>query len=312
MNLNVKKILVAPSTFCGFDDTPFQILKDNGFEIVKNKYEKKLNENQLLELSKDCIGIIAGTEKYSREILKNLPRLKVISRLGVGIDNIDVDYAMKKNIAIFKTLQSPALAVAEMTVALILNILRNVTNSNNNLKNGNWNKQMGSLFSGKTLGIIGLGSIGKELVKICRGFNLNILAYDIFEDNNFKKTHNIKYVELNNLLSESDIITIHLNLSKDTQKLIDQSNLEKLKKNAIIINTARGEIIDELALKNHLEKKKIRGAGLDVFTSEPYYGELTNLENTILTPHISSYAREIRIKMELESSNNLIKGLNEN
>ena len=311
MNLNEKKILVAPSTFCGYDDTPYQILKDNGFKIVKNKYKQKLNEDQLLELSKDCIGIIAGTEKYSREILEDLPRLRVISRLGVGMDNIDVEYAIKKNIAIFKTLQSPVLAVAEMAVAHILNILRNVSSSNNNLKNGNWNKEMGSLFSGKTLGIIGLGAIGKELVKICRGFNLNILAYDKFEDKNFADAHNIKYVKLDNLLRKSDIISIHLNLSKDTDKLIDENKLKKLKKDAVIINTARGEIIDELALKNHLEKKKIQGAGLDVFTNEPYYGELTKLENIILTPHISSYAKEIRIKMELESSNNLIKGLNE-
>ena len=311
MNLNEKKILVAPSTFCGFDDTPFQILKNNGFEIIKNKYKKQLNENQLLELSKDCIGIIAGTEKYSRKILKDLPRLRVISRLGVGMDNIDVEYAIKKNIAIFKTLQSPALAVAEMTVAHILNILRNVTNCNNNLKNGNWNKEMGSLFSGKTLGIIGLGAIGKELIKICKGFNLEVLAYDKFEDKNFADAHAVKYVNLNKLLRESDIISIHLNLSKDTDKLIDKNKLKKLKKDAVIINTARGEIIDEVALKNHLENKLIQGAGLDVFSSEPYYGKLTNLKNVILTPHISSYAKEIRIKMELESSNNLIKGLNE-
>ena len=311
MNLKENKILIAPSTFCGFDKTPYQILKDNGFDIVKNKYEKKLNEEQLFELSKDCIGVIAGTEKYSRTIIKGLPRLKVISRLGVGMDNIDVEYAAQKNIAIFKTLQSPSLAVAEMTVALILNILRNITTSSNNLKNGIWSKEMGSLFSGKTLGIIGLGEIGKELVKICKGFKLKILAYDKFEDKNFAKKHAVKYVDLENLLIQSDIISVHLNLSKETDKLINGNKLKNIKKNAVIINTARGEIIDEVSLINLLENKLIQGAGIDVFSVEPYNGDLINFENAILTPHISSYAKEIRIKMELESVQNLVKGINE-
>ena len=292
----------------GIDKAGQVALEEAGFNVDTNN----IPQDDLAERLSDYeVLLVRSATKVRKDLIDLCPNLKMIGRGGVGMDNIDVEYAIKKNIAIFKTLQSPALAVAEMTVAHILNILRNVTNCNNNLKNGNWNKEMGSLFSGKTLGIIGLGAIGKELIKICKGFNLEVLAYDKFEDKNFADAHAVKYVNLNKLLRESDIISIHLNLSKDTDKLIDKNKLKKLKKDAVIINTARGEIIDEVALKNHLENKLIQGAGLDVFSSEPYYGKLTNLKNVILTPHISSYAKEIRIKMELESSNNLIKGLNE-
>ena len=179
------KILIAPSTFSSFNESPIKIIKDNNFEIIKNEYGKKLNYEQLLNLSKDCVGIIAGTEKYTKETLSQMPALKVISRLGVGMDNIDLDFATKKNIKIYKTETSPSLAVAELTLAHILNLLRKVTLSNNNLKKGNWVKSMGMLLTGKKLGIIGLGNIGKKLVKLCSGFNLEIIAYDKYEDQNY-------------------------------------------------------------------------------------------------------------------------------
>jgi len=168
---------------------------------------------------------------------------------------------------------------------------------------------LGELFSGKTLGIVGLGTIGKQLVKLLKGFNLNIIAYDLHQDEIFAKEHDIQYNEFEILLNKSDIVSIHLNLTDDTNKLFDFNILKKMKRNAILVNTSRGEIINEEDLIKALNEKLIQGAGLDVFENEPYNGSLINYDNVILTPHIGAYAKEIRMQMELEATQNLIMGL---
>jgi len=254
-------------------------------------------------------GVIAGTELYSEEILSQLPNLKVISRLGVGLDNIDLTFAKSQGLKIYKTNTTPALAVVELTLGLILNLLRKINVQNNQLKQGAWEKQLGELFSGKTLGIVGLGTIGKQLVKLLKGFNLNIIAYDLHQDEIFAKEHDIQYNEFEILLNKSDIVSIHLNLTDDTNKLFDFNILKKMKRNAILVNTSRGEIINEEDLIKALNEKLIQGAGLDVFENEPYNGSLINYDNVILTPHIGAYAKEIRMQMELEAAQNLIMGL---
>tara|TARA_Y100000590_G_scaffold211779_2_gene240001 strand:- start:22123 stop:22911 length:789 start_codon:yes stop_codon:yes gene_type:complete len=253
-------------------------------------------------------GIIAGTELYSKEILSQLPNLKVISRLGVGMDNIDLPYAKSMDIKVYKSKTTPAISVVELTLGLIIDLLRKINFQNNQLKAGVWSKQMGELLTGKTLGIVGMGNIGKQLAILLRGFNLNIFAYDLFEDESFAKEHNINYVELDLLLKKSDIVTIHLNLTDDTNKLFDYNIFKKMKRNAFLINTSRGEIINEEDLIRALDEKLIKGAGLDVFVNEPYNGQLINYDNVIITPHIGAYAKEIRIQMEIEATNNLIDG----
>ena len=169
---------------------------------------------------------------------------------------------------------------------------------------------MGELLTGKTLGIVGMGNIGKQLVKILRGFNINIIAHDLHQDEKFANEFNMHYVELDSLLQKSDIVSIHLNLTDKTNKLFGYDAFKKMKRNAIVINVSRGEIIDEKGLVKSLDSKLIQGAGLDVFENEPYKGSLVNYDNVILTPHIGAYAKEIRMQMELEAAQNLIKGLN--
>jgi D-3-phosphoglycerate dehydrogenase len=168
---------------------------------------------------------------------------------------------------------------------------------------------MGCLLYGKTLGIIGLGTIGKALVQISKGFHFNILAFDNQADNTFAKENDVTYSDLRTLLKSSDIVAIHLNLSDQTKYIIDQNKIKLMKPNAILINTSRGEIIDENALYEALKNNQLAGAGLDVFKNEPYNGQLTEIENVVLTPHIGGYAKELRIKMEIEAAQNLIKGL---
>ena len=306
----MRRVFISTTTFSQFSNEPIQLLMSQGYDVVHNQLGRKLSEEEIKNEITDYDGILAGTETYSALVLTKATGLKVISRLGVGLDNIDLDFAKKRNIRIYKTQTAPAPAVAELTLGLILNLLRKISEQNHQLKNGIWKKQMGELLTGKTLGIVGMGNIGKQLVKILRGFNLNIIAHDLHQDEKFAKEFNIHYIELDSLLQKSDIVSIHLNLTDETNKLFDYNTFKKMKRNAIFINVSRGEIIDEKGLVKSLDEKLIQGAGLDVFENEPYKGSLVNYDNVILTPHIAAYAKEIRMQMELEAAQNLIKGLN--
>lgn len=304
------KIKVTTSSFGGSSIEPINILNENFSDIEFNKLNRKLNSDELINFAYNADGIIAGTEIYNKRILNNLQNLKVISRLGVGVDNIDLKETKLRNIKIYKSQTSPAPAVAELTLSLMLNVARKVSNHSQSIKTGIWKKEMGILLRNKTLGIIGLGNIGKNIVKLVAGFKFNIIAFDEFEDKEFSENYNIKYCSLNELISSSDIITVHLSLNEKTNGLISKNYLNRTKKGVIIINTSRGEIIDENALCDLLISNHIYGAGLDVFSEEPYHGPFNELDNVVLTPHIAAYAKEIRIQMELESVNNLLKGLN--
>jgi D-3-phosphoglycerate dehydrogenase len=305
----MQNIFLAPTTFGQFSDQPMQLFKQNDFMIHSNQLGRKLQSKEIIKLANNAHCIIAGTELYTKDVLEQLPKLKVISRLGVGIDNIDLVTARERNIKVYKTKTTPAPAVAELAIGLMIDVSRYVSKSNQLLKSDIWKKEMGTLLYGKTLGIIGLGTIGKTLVKLVDGFNFNILAYDLFHDDIFQIENNITYCNLNTLLKESDIVSIHLNLSEQTANMVSTQQLELMKPDSILINVSRGEIVDEYALYKILKDKKILGAGLDVFKEEPYSGPLTQLDNVVLTPHIGSYAKQIRMLMETEAAKNIIKGL---
>ena len=302
-------IFLAPTTFSQFSDSPTDLLNKKGYSYNKNNYGRKVSSSEIVELAKESVGIIAGTEPYTKEVLQKLPHLKVISRLGVGMDNIDLETAKAMDIKVYKTQTTPAQAVAELVVGLMIDVGRKISIQFSELKNGTWNKQMGELLHGKTLGIIGLGTIGKTLVKLVKGFNFNILAFDIFHDEGFAKENNIAYCSLDNLLSNSDIVSTHLNLSNNNIGLMGEKQFAIMKPSSIFINTSRGEVVDEKALYHALKSKEIGAAGIDVFQKEPYKGQLKDLKNVVLTPHIGSYAKEIRIQMEIEATKNLINGL---
>ena len=305
----MKNIFIPTTTFAQFSTTPLQLFEENGYNVVLNDKGRKLNEDELVEKIPDFDGILAGTEVYSKRVLNKAVKLRAISRLGVGIDNIDLEFAKKKGIRVYKTWTTPAPAVAELTLGLMLDVVRKITVHHQNLISGRWQKQMGNLLKGKTLGIVGLGTIGKTLVRLVKGFNFNILAFDLFYDNKYAEEHKINYCDIDTLLSQSDIVSIHLNLTADTKGIMSKERLNKMKPESILINTSRGEIIDEEILYKALKEKNILGAGLDVFNEEPYSGLLTELDNVVLTPHIGAYAKELRIKMEIEAAENIIKGL---
>ncbi len=279
------KVLIAPSSF----DT--SLLKD--YEVIHNPYGRKLSSHEVITLGWDCTGIIAGLEEYSKDVIQSLVRLKCISRCGVGTDNIDMAQAKERGIAVRNT-PSPARAVAELTVALIFNLLRGVSFCDREMRKGNWTKFTGELIQTKTVGILGCGRIGQEVENILLGgCQVRTVACDIGGD-------------LTGLLKQSDILTIHVSGNKC---LIGKQELRMMKKGACLINTSRGGVVDEQALYETLKSKHLAGAALDVFTEEPYLGKLRELDNVILTPHIGSYTRETRKEMECQAVQNLLESL---
>ena len=293
------KVFIATSSFSELTTSVKAIAKKKNFLFKKNPLKKKLTSDQLVKYAKDCNYIIAGTEIYNQKTLDKLTKLKYIFRLGSGVDNLDIDYLKKKKIKFKKSIVTPEIAVAELIVGYIFSIYRHIVDHNNDLKNKIWKKRMGSILNGKTLGIIGYGKVGKYLYKLLKDFGVKILVND-------KKKINIENTNINKLIKKSDIISLNTNLYSK-EKLLDKKKLKLCKKNCIIINTSRPEVIDYDYLYLMLKTKKILGAGLDVFMKEPYLGKLTNLNNVILTPHIGSYSKEIRSKMEKEALKNILK-----
>ena len=291
------KVFIATSSFSELTTSVKATAKKKNFLFKKNPLKKKLTSDQLVKYAKDCNYIIAGTEIYNQKTLDKLTKLKYIFRLGSGIDNLDIDYL--KKIKFKKSIVTPEIAVAELIVGYIFSLYRHIVEHNNDLKNKIWKKRMGSILNGKTLGIIGYGKVGKYLYKLLKDFGVKILVND-------KKKINIENTNINKLIKKSDIISLNTNLYSK-EKLLDKKKLKLCKKNCIIINTSRPEVIDYDYLYLMLKTKKILGAGLDVFMKEPYLGKLTNLDNVILTPHIGSYSKEIRSKMEKEALKNILK-----
>lgn len=305
-------IFISTSTFAQFSKAPLELLEAKGHKAVVNKLGRKLNVEEISDVIGNYSGILAGTELYTKEVLDKAKNLKVISRLGIGLDNIDQECTHTKGIKILKTKTTPVLSVAELSLGFILDLLRLISFHNQQLKNKCWKKHAGSLLYGKTLGIIGVGTIGKKLIEITKGFNLTYLGFDICKDNEFASKNKLTYCDLDDLLKNSDVVSVHLNLSEQNYGLIDLKHLMKMKKCAILINTSRGQIINEPDLEKALKEKIIAGAGLDVYENEPYQGSLLEYDNIITTPHIGSYAKEIRMAMELEAAENLIKALEDN
>lgn len=296
----MKKIAITTSSFGEYDQSPLDILKKK-YEVVLNPYKRKLSEKETVEVCRDMVGIIAGVETLNESVLKELKSLKVISRCGVGMENVDLNAAKKLKIKVFNTPSGPTLSVVELTMGFILNLLRQTYKADADIKDGRWEKRMGNLLYGKKVGIIGFGRIGQKLAELLKAFSCEVAYADPFVNN--KK---YKKLTLEKLLSWADIISIH---AAGKELILSKEKLSLMKKGSWVINVARGEAIDEAALLEALKSGHLAGAALDVFHQEPYQGPLKDLDNVILTPHIGSYAKEARVQMEIESAKNLMEGL---
>jgi len=301
------KITITTTSFATFDDQPLRLLEDSGFEVVLNPHGRKLSGDEVVELATDVVGLISGTEPLNKTVLEKLVLLKVISRCGVGMDNVDLEAARQMNIKVFNTPFGPTLAVSELTVGLIFDLLRKTTLMDREMRAGIWKKHMGSLLNGKRVGIIGFGRIGQKTAELLRAFGCEIGYYDSVRIEELKDLR-VNRMELDELLRESDLITIHVS-GKYEKPLLGNREIDLMKKGTWLVNVARGGVVDEEALLNALKNGRLAGAALDVFEKEPYNGLFKVLDNVILTPHIGSYAKEARVEMEMQAAKNLIEGL---
>jgi D-3-phosphoglycerate dehydrogenase len=306
MTINV---FIALSSFAKHGTYPLDILIKNGFNIKINDSGMRLTSEQIIELAKDANGIIAGVEPYTRNVLESLPKLQCISRAGVGTDNIDYKTANSKKISIQNTPDVIVTPVAELTLAMILSLLRMLIPINNEMKNGKWEKITGSNLENKKVGIIGAGKIGKRVAELIHSFGAEILVCDPVMDVEWAEKLSINYVNIKDIFLNCDIITLHTS-KIDDQFLIGHEEIKLFKKGTILINTSRGNAIDESALKFGLDNNILSGIGLDVYQNEPYSGKLASYKNVILTPHVATLTSESRLAMEIQASENLVEFFN--
>ena len=299
----MKKVLISTSSFGKADNTPLKACQEK-CEVILNPYGRKLTTEEFIELTADVDAVIAGVETITREALISRPNIKVISRCGVGMDSVDQTACKELGIKLYNTPNAPVESVAELTVTIILDALKNVSNMNADLKAGNWNKMTGFMLKGKCVGIIGMGRIGCRVAELLSAFGAEIAYADIGDLKN-----GYTYMTKEELLKWADIVTIHASACEEGSYIIGKDEIEKMKKTAFLINTSRGKFVDEEALYEALNAGRIQGAALDVYSEEPYKGDLCQLNNIILTPHISSSAKEGRAVMEMEAVKNLFIGL---
>jgi len=304
------RILVTSTSFSKVDPLPMQRLRESGCEVVENPLKRPLRENELRPLLGNVDGVIAGLDEFTRGALTDSKRLKVISRYGVGVDNVDLKAAKDLGIKVVTTPEVNTQAVADLTFGLVLALSRMIPQADQSTKSGNWGRYIGRAVHRKVLGIVGLGRIGKAVAERAKGFSMRILAYDIREDHAFAKSAKIEYCPLDTLVSTSDFISLHCDLNPRSKGIIGARELNLMKKTAYLINTARGGLIEEESLYEVLRNGKIAGAGLDVYLNEPpQESPLLSLDNIIATPHIGSYTHEALLEMGLGAVDNLIRNL---
>ena len=287
---------------------------EKSFDVTINPLGRKIKNEEVYKQVYKADYVIAGTEKYDQELLSKLVNLKGISRVGIGIDNIDLDIAAKNNIKIFNTPEEPAKGVAELTLAFILNLLREISSHQLNLNQGNWEKTLGKSLNEATISLIGGGRVAKNVSKFLLSAGVKkIKVFDILDlsaDPDWRH-ESISICEFEECLSNSDIVSLHVPMNEKNKNMISKKELLVMGKNSYLINVSRGGLINEEDLYEALNSNLIKGAALDVFATEPYEGRLLDCKNLIATPHVASSTEYVRDQMERRACENLINLLDE-
>ncbi len=300
------KILITTSSF-DLEAPEIKALEKTGYEVVLNPYKRRLSEEEVSGLlTPDITGMIAGVEPLTRKVIEGAQGLKVISRCGTGMDNVDHEAAQERGVALCNTPDAPAKAVAELTVGLIFSLLRTIPVQDRSIRAGEWERPMGRLLSEQAVGLVGFGRIGKLVAGHLKAFGCEILFYDPF----VQQSDLGESLPLDVLLARSDIISLHMPANEQTRNMVDAAFLQKMKKGSYFVNTARGELVDEEALASAVLNGQLAGAALDVYKEEPYNGPLAQLSNVVLSAHTGSYAKETRAQQEAEAARNLLEALN--
>jgi D-3-phosphoglycerate dehydrogenase / 2-oxoglutarate reductase len=302
----VSKVLITTSSFNLGNFAQAKSLHDAGISIEVNPHGRRLSEDEVAELvATDVIAILAGLEPLTDRVLSNAKSLRVIARCGTGLDSVDLQAASRLGIDVFNTPDAPTQAVAELTIAHMLNSLRHISTTDSNMRSGKWTPTMGSLLATKTVGLIGVGRIGSAVAKLAQAFGARVIGFDPVVS-----SHNsVELLSLDEVLNQADIVSLHVPINDQTHHIVNASAISRMKPGSIVVNVSRGGLIDESALHDALKTQHLSGAALDCFEDEPYSGPLLQIPGVHVTAHMGSYARETRDLMEVEASTNLVNGL---
>ncbi len=286
-------------------------LEETGIQTLYNPWHGGRTEEEMIALLEGVDAVLADLDPFTARVLLAADRLKVISRPGVGYDAIDVNAATARGVAVCTTPGANRHSVAELTLALILQCARKIMENEAEVRRGGWDRVVGKEIAGSTLGIVGLGTIGKEVAQRARAFEMRVLAYDLMQDQQFAEEHQVTHVSLEQLLRESDYVSLHVFLDQRTHHLMNAERLAMMKPTAYLINTARGPVVDEEALIQALKEKRIAGAALDVFAHEPLPTDspLRALENVYLYPHLAGSTQEVFRASGMMAAENAIRVL---
>jgi phosphoglycerate dehydrogenase-like enzyme len=303
----MSKVLIGPTILKGLQAPFVDVLKNAGFELFYHGSPKQLNEEQLLAALPGVSASLAGSEPYTARVLAAHPQLRVIARAGVGYDAVDVDAATRAGVAVCIVPGTNQGAVAEHTFALMLALTKDVVAQHLGVKAGGWPRGATLPLRSRTLGLAGLGRIGKAVATRALAFEMRVLAYDPFPDAAWAAAHGVPLVPMDQLLEESDFVSLHMPAMAETAHLIDAKALARMKPTAFLINTSRGAVVDEAALYAALKEKRIAGAGLDVFEQEPPGPTpLLGLDNVVLTPHAAGVDLKSRDDMACSAAEAIV------
>ena len=297
------RALITTVPFGEVDSAALGLLDEAGIEYVINPIGRRLTEAELVSMVPGFDVLIAGTEPITEQVMEAGSRLRLISRVGVGLDNVDLIAARDRGIAVAYTPDGPADAVAELTIGLALSLLRGVYLANTAVRQGVWKRIQGRRLARVTVGVVGVGRIGRRVIRLLSAFGTRILANDLAP---VTLDEQVRWVDKPTLYREADLVTLHVPLTRLTRNLVGAKELAMMQPAALLINTCRGGVVSEAALAAALRGGQIAGAAVDTFTEEPYNGELVKLATCLITPHMGSMSADCRLRMEHGAARNAV------
>jgi D-3-phosphoglycerate dehydrogenase len=298
------RVLITAAPFAQIDRRPFEWLDAAGIEHVTNPYGRRLTESELANLIPGFDALIASTEPITARVMSAAPTLRMISRVGIGLDSVDLIAARRRGICVAYTPDAPAPAVAELTIGLMVSLLRSIHVAHAQMRAGEWQRLMGRRLSEMTVGILGVGRIGARVIRHLSSFGCPTVANDLVPN---PEISGVQWMGKEDIYRNADLISLHLPLTKATRNLIGTAELAAMRPGSFLVNTSRGGIVNEAALASALRSGHLAGAALDVFCEEPYAGELIRVPRCLLTSHMGSMTEDCRARMETEATENLLQ-----
>jgi len=305
-NSSAPKILITSTSFGKKVQEPLEVLQSKGYDLKPNDLGRPMTPEELMERLADCDGCIAGLDYFTADVIGAAPNLKIIARYGAGIDRVDLDAAAEAGVTVTNTPVANSDSVADLAIGLMLAVARKIPTADRSVRAGQWENMYGVSLFEKTVGLVGYGRIGSRVAARAKGFSCRVIVHDPFIDAAAAEKDGVELAALEDVLSQSDFISLHLPANDETRGSFNAERFAQMKPTAILVNTARGEVVDQEALLEALEEGQIGGAGLDAHSQEPPDPKpYEAFDNVVLTPHMGAYTREALVNMAMGSVENL-------